>query len=117
MDTASAFAKGFASRGRELMVFDWAKAAELIRERKPLVASAGLAGDWEWTGGSIYRNGAPVPREETYTYLASTWATPQLDIDGEIIACFRMASEVDGWGESTYWPDEAVAALTKHEAL
>lgn len=43
MDTMSAFAKGEANRGKELMVFDWDKAAQLISERKPSVASAGLA--------------------------------------------------------------------------
>jgi hypothetical protein len=111
MDSMSAFIRGDANRGKELMVFDWLKAAQLIAERRPTVASAGLAGDWEWTGGTIYRGGKPVPRDQTYTYLASTWATPELDMDGDVVPCFRMASEVPGWGSETYWPDEAVAQL------
>jgi hypothetical protein len=70
MDSWSAFAKGEANRGKELMVFDWVKAAKLIKERKPIIASAGLCSDWEWTGGTIYENGKPVKKEDTYTYLA-----------------------------------------------
>lgn len=111
MDTMQAFMRGEASRGREPMVFDWDKAAELIRERQPEEARAGLAGDWEYTGGDIYRDGAPVPSEDTYTYLASTWATPELEIDDEVIDCYRMQSEVPDWGSGTYWPQSARAIL------
>jgi hypothetical protein len=118
MDTWSAFAMGQANKGKPLKVFDWDKAAALIRERKPEEASAGLAGDWEYTGGTIYRDGKPVPKEDTYTYLASTWATPQLDMDGDVVACYRMEDEVpQEWGESgklyagVYWPKSALAVL------
>ena len=50
MDTLTAFSKARAAQGREHMVFDWVKAAKLIKERKPTLAQAGLQGDWEWTG-------------------------------------------------------------------
>jgi hypothetical protein len=108
MDSMSAFAIGEMNRGKELMVFDWEKAAELIAERKPTKVSAGLAGDWEWTGGEIWEDGKPVT--DSYTYLASTWATPELDIDGEIVECYRMQSATpgwdvgEGWGSDTKWP-------------
>lgn len=85
MNTLAAFAMGEANRGREMMVFDWDKAARLIRERKPRCASAGLRSDWEYTGGTIYENGKPVM--DDYTYLASTWAVPELDMDGDNLAC------------------------------
>lgn len=111
MDSMQAFARGAAARGREPMVFDWDKAAELIRERGVSCASAGLESDWEWTGGGIWRDGAPVPQEDTYTYLASTWATPELDLDGEVVSCYRMASEVPDWGSGTYWPASARAIV------
>lgn len=111
MDTMSAFAMGMANKHKPLMVFDWDKAAELIRERKRKVASAGLSGDWEYTGGEIWRDGKPVPREDTYTYLASTWATPQLDLDDEIIDCFRMEDAAPGWDSGTYWPESARAIV------
>lgn len=111
MDTLSAFAMGQANRNKELKVFDWHKAAKLIKESGSKNASAGLSGDWEWTGGEIFRDGKPVPKEDTYTYLASTWATPELMHDGEMIDCYLMQSQTPGWDEDTYWPDSALAIL------
>ena len=100
---------GERNRGKEMMVFDWDKAAELIRDQNPKKASAGLAGDWEWTGGEIYRSGEIV--EDDYTYLSSTWATPQLDMDGDIVECYRMESEVPDWGWDTKWPESSRTLL------
>lgn len=111
MDSFAAFARGEANRHKELMVFDWEVAARIIKERNPRVASAGLSGDWEWTGGPIWRDGKPVPREDTYTYLASTWATPELDVDGDVIPCYRMQSATPGWASDTYWPAEALRLI------
>lgn len=53
MDSFSAMMRGQAARmaGAAHMVFDWDKAARIIRERKPSTAAAGLSGDWEYTGG------------------------------------------------------------------
>lgn len=113
MDTLSAFAMAQAAEGKELKVFDWEKAATIIKKRNAQNASAGLSGDWEYTGGRILKNGKPVPEDETYTYLASTWATPELEVDGEVIDCFKMQSEVPKWGSDTYWPEEALAILKK----
>lgn len=109
MDTMKAFAMGEANRGKELMVFDWDKAANLIKEKKPIEASAGLSGDWDWTGGTIFKNGKNVL--DSYTYLASTWATPELDLDGEIFECFKMESETDGWDSGTKWPESSLKIL------
>ncbi|MBC8424465.1 hypothetical protein H8E07_10110 [bacterium] len=109
MESIKAFAMGEANRGRELKVFDWDRAAEIIRERGATSAGAGLSGDWEWTGGRILADGKPDM--DDYTYLASTWATPELEIDGEIIDCYRMQSETPGWDSGTKWPDSAVAIL------
>jgi len=109
MDTMQAFAMGQANRSKELMVFDWDKAAALIRERGAQIASAGLSGDWDWTGGPIYEDGAPDT--ESYTYLASTWATPEIEIDGKTVDCFLMQSETPGWDASTKWPESALHIL------
>lgn len=117
MDSMSAFAMGQANRGKESMVFDWEKAANIIKERGARNASAGLSGDWEWTGGEILRDGQPVSKDDTYTYLASTWATPELEVDGETIECYRMKSETPGWDSGTYWPEEALAILTANAEL
>ena len=111
MDTMQAYLRAQAAKGNEPKVFDWEKAAKLITERKATSASAGLSGDWEWTGGEILRDGKPVPKDKTYTYLASVWATPELEIDGETIDCYRMQSETPGWDGGTYWPPEALALM------
>jgi hypothetical protein len=104
MNTADAFAMGQANRSKELMVFDWDKALRLIKGHAAREASAGLCDDWAWTGGIIWRDGAPVPRAETYVYLASTWATPQINIDGTVMDCYRMQGDTPSWNEDTYWP-------------
>lgn len=111
MDTLRAFALGEANRGKEMMVFDWEKAAQLIKDRKSTSASAGLCGDWEYTGGNIFRDGKPIPSGEACVYLASTWAKPEIEIDGETIDCYRMASQTPGWNSGTYWPNEALIIL------
>ncbi len=111
MDTLAAFAMGLANQGNELRVFDWHKAARLIRESKPVLVEAGLSGDWEYTGGAIYADGKPVPREETYVYLSSNWAIPKIDIDGQRQDCFVMQSEAPTWDSGTYWPESALAIL------
>ena len=109
MDTMSAFLMGEMNRHKEQMVFDWDKAARLIAEKKPKVASAGLRGDWEYTGGVIYAAGEPI--KNCSTFLASTWAVPELALNGWRIECFRMQHEVPGWNAVTAWPDSALAIL------
>ena len=111
MDTVQAYMRGQANRGEEERVFDWEKAAQIIKERRPKTASAGLIEDWGYTGGSIYENGACVPPEHTYTFLCSTWATPVLVLDDEQMECWRMESATPGWSCDTYWPEEALAIL------
>ena len=114
MNTIAAFIMGEANRGNELKVFDWDKAARLIKERKPDYASAGLDEDWEWTGGAIYRDNKPVT--DDYTYLASTWATPMIFIDDEFIDCYKMEHEVPNWNAETKWPDSALKILNETES-
>lgn len=109
MNTLTAFAMGGMNRGKELMVFDWDKAAQFILDSGAHEAHAGLCDDWEYTGGCIFRNGHPV--KNSYTYLASTWAEPQLEIDGKVFDCFKMQSETPGWDSGTKWPPSALAIL------
>jgi len=111
MDTVKAFVLGELNRGKEGKTFDWDKAARLIKERNPQKVSAGLQSDWEWTGGDIYKNGKPVPQEDTYVYLASTWAIPEINIDGNIEDCYKMESETPNWDAETYWPESALEIL------
>lgn len=111
MNTLLAFAMGEQARaaGAEEMVFDWDKAAQIIRDTGANYAAAGLRGDWEYTGGTIFEDGQPVKDE--YTYLSSLWAVPELEVNGDIIPCYRMASEVPGWDEETKWPASALDIL------
>ena len=111
----SMIARAEANRGKQMKVFDWDKAARLIKERKPKIAEAGLEGDWEYTGGVIYRNGKPVTDNDigdSYTYLASTWATPILELDGDPVECYVM-DDKRGWDEHTKWPKSALEILKK----
>jgi hypothetical protein len=108
MDTLTAFAIGAAHRDEPPMVFDWIRAAEIIRDEQPTHVEAGLESDLEWTAGTIYRNGEIVT--DDYTYLASTWATPLLITDGVERACFVMMSDTT-WDAETKWPEEARAIL------
>jgi hypothetical protein len=105
MDTLSAFARGEANRGKDLMVFDWVKAAKMIKEHGVKDAYAGLQSDWEYTGGIILDCGK-IPTESC-TYLASTWAIPEIEIDGEKYDCYIMQPDRPDWDSGTFWPDEA----------
>ena len=109
MDSFYAFAMGEANRGKEHMVFDWYKVVRMIIKEKPDVCCAGLRNDWEWTGGCIYNKGKIV--KDNYMWLSSTWAVPELNIDGKIVPCFKMESETPGWSHATCWPESAKRIL------
>ena len=111
METTKAFTMGEMNIDKELMIFDWIKAAKIIKDRRAKSASAGLSSDWEYTGGEILKNGKPIPEEDTHVYLASTWATPELEVDGVIIDCYIMQSQAPEWNAKTYWPNEALKIL------
>jgi hypothetical protein len=128
MDTMSAFIKGEMHKNDEPRVFDWHKAARLIREAHedariieeadpPIEVRAGLRDDWEYTGGPIYKGTEPVPNEDTYVYLASNWAIPEIEIDGHIEECwiYKKDSPFGEWDSGTYWPESALAILRGEE--
>ncbi len=96
MDSFIAFAMGMANRGKPMMVFDWDKAAKRIKETGARQASAGLAGDWEYTGGEILVDGKPT--NDGYTYLASTWAVPEIEIGVLVLS-------VDAVGQTNQFSD------------
>ncbi len=95
--------------------FDWIKAGEIINERLKnypnLTAEAGLQGDWDYTGGTIFAKGKPVT--DSYTYLCSNWATPMLmlSLDGyqnEEIECYRTD---DKYNSDSKWDEESLTVL------
>lgn len=106
MDTLEAMLKSQAAAGAKQRVFDWDKAATLIRERQPKQARAGLKSDWEWTGGTIFEDGEIV--KDSYTYLSSNWAIPELELDGDLVDCWKYADETPGWNAGTKWPESAL---------
>jgi hypothetical protein len=95
-------------------VFDWVKAAQLIRDRRPLKAVARLAEDIDWTSVVIYCNGAIV--DGGTPFLASSWATPVLVLDDEEIDCFVELIKDDSHYE-LMWPKEARAILSEAAAI
>jgi hypothetical protein len=110
MKTVFAILNGIANRERERMVFDWDEAARLIKESKCKTARAGLCSDWEWTGGLIYQDGKPF--YEDYTYLASTWAEPEIKLGNrKKQPCFKLELLTPGWGSETKWPKSALEIL------
>jgi hypothetical protein len=113
LSTAECFAMAEANADAEPKVFDWITAAKLIALRKPKIAQAGLAQDWSNTAGIIYTADGIPRQDESYTFLSSVWATPQLNLDGERITCWLYKADSPGgaWDSETYWPDEAKTIL------
>ena len=90
--------------------FDWIKAAEIIKERKPNAVMAGLSGDWDYTCDYIYKDGKIV--ENCDPYLESYWAIPSLILDNDgfnVIPCFVINHPE--WDAHTVWPEEAKKIL------
>jgi hypothetical protein len=108
MDTMQAFMMGRANRGNELMIFDWAKAAHLIKENPNTEICAGLQGDWGYPRNIIWTEGHIVRR---YVYLASTWATPEIEICGVRQDCYVMEHDRPDWDAHTFYPSEALEIL------
>lgn len=94
----------------KMKVFDWHKAVRIIKKHNIKNASAGLAEDWSYTGDIILKNGKPITADnDTYTYLASVWATPVLLIEGtdEGIECWCWDDHCN-WDAKTCWPKTAL---------
>ena len=114
----------FSDRGRvakkenkPFMVFDWDKAASIIKDRlskqPDLVAEAGLQRDWDCTGGIIFEKGKPV--SDSYTYLCSNWAVPTLILswggdEQEAVACWLKESDCR-FNEESKWDDNSLSIL------
>lgn len=95
--------------------FDWDKAANIIKDcfkkHPDLIAEAGLQGDWNYTGGEIFRDGKPT--NEDYTFLSSNWAVPTLILnwDGceqEEIECYKEDSK---FRSDSKWDDKSLKIL------
>lgn len=89
-----------------MKVFDYEKAARLIREHQSEYATAYLAEDGGETYGVIYKDGKAVLDSDAF--LRSTWATPVIIIDFEVIECWK---KVEGNDYPIDWTPEALAIL------
>lgn len=108
------------SKGAKQRAFDWDKAAQIIKDAlvttPDLHAYAGLQGDWNCTAGLIFSDGHPV--NDSYTYLASNWATPTLiieDSDGNEISehlCWVFEDE-GRFSSDSKWDESSLAILGK----
>ena len=90
-------------------IFDWMHAAELIKELNPKTAYAGLMDDWSNTSGKIINNYKPY--WDDYTFLASSWACPALQIDNTFYECYIIGELKPDCNEYTKWPKEAIEVL------
>lgn len=96
-------------------VFDWVKAAQLILERQPTQAAAGLSEDWFRTADDIYLNGKMLTDADAY--LVSLWATPAIEMDGVREACYLEEQDKGKAGRKVVWPPEARAILDRDNLL
>lgn len=95
----------------EVKVFDWVKAAQLIKDRNPEKVEAGLYEYWILSG-YIYDHGKI--QDGGIACFASNWGTPVLHFGNEeedFIECWKYQHEVPEWNDKTIWPEEALAIL------
>lgn len=104
---------GAINKNKPMRVFDWDIAAQIIKEHliehPDLIAEAGLQGDWSYTAGIIFENGAPT--NEHYTFLASTHAQPTLLLswggeDQKELPCFT--DESSRFDSNSKWDETAL---------
>lgn len=84
---------------------DWAKAKKFIEDNKDRIESveAGLTEDWGYTSGEVWNSKEGfVPRENTYVYACSKWATPGLEIEytdgtSETLECWEHGDDSDSY--------------------
>ena len=106
-DACSVLVNEAIDNGGVAKVFNWIKAANIIKENPEKTWYAGLLEDWYWTSDIIWKNGHTTDCDELYPY--SIWATPILmsTDNSEFIECWVPADEVD-WDDDTKWPEEAL---------
>lgn len=110
MEELNKMLKGYTSRYDPVRVFDWNKAAEIIKKEKPKHVDAFLGTDEAYTGGCIYHE-KPI-LEQNGTYLASRWAIPMLRLDDkDPYECWCWQKEQPEWDADTLWPESALKIL------
>lgn len=99
------FQFGHISKDKCDMVFDWEKAAQIIKDTRPYIAYAQLEEDWEKETRKIYQGGIPVYSETVH----SQKYRPMLVVNSEKpIPCFKMEYDTNGMEP---WPTRALNIL------
>ena len=104
---------------RTRKVFDWDKAAKIIREKNAESAMAGVRNDfdWEWTGGIILEKGEPV--FSCGDCLETTFGVPEIvlmDDEGfytmtDAIECYKEKCGETDRDNKRAWPESALKIL------
>jgi hypothetical protein len=93
-------------------VFDWDRAAEIIREHRPKSVVVGRKGDTTGFIEPIYADGEVAPRGAVAPTLVS-FLPLVLRLDwGEEVECWAYDFEHPEWTAETWWPSSALHILT-----
>ncbi len=102
------------SRRPPLLVLDWVKAANLLVEKCPSEAWAGVPAYWQEQAVKIWEDGRPVliPQREQWPRVCDREFGPVLvlGIPGYVpsVECWTTYKADDGWGGCWYWPRKAL---------
>ena len=88
-------------------MLDFDKALELIKENEGKEIRIGLAEDWYCTSGKVESDGR-ISYDEYESggclCLASRWATPVVEIDEEVVECWKESDgTVDAFNSEEKW--------------
>lgn len=89
-------------------VFDFNKALEILMDKKPECAIAGLLEDMNYSACQILNETGLVCESG---YLSSDWATPVLVIDREVFPCWvydTPSDNPDGFKADSVWKDKHI---------
>lgn len=92
-------------------IFNWVKAAELIKINKAETVYAGMKEDWSCTADTIVLNG------EMYNgtpFTTSDWATPSILIEDVFIPCYL---KVDTKYDAKIWTHRAIQRFNYHKNI
>lgn len=107
VDPFDIFVNGFRHEKNERRVFDWNKAARVLRDRDETTCKACIIEDYNETVGFILVDGRPAI-DHPLPYLSSCWGTPCLVFEnGDSMPCWIPQSESPDWTGYTYWPESA----------
>lgn len=93
---------------------DWEKAKKLVEEHPNSVIQAGLLEDWSNTSGLIAADGKYCA--DSYVFVASKWATPIVDIDGEEIECWEYAKKTNDCSKRPKWWGKGKEIISEYDA-